>query len=50
MTPTEAQAILRRAFAALTRTQRRRLREHAEAKTPILCGSRAFEFVQGKAG
>lgn len=41
---------LRLAFKALTRTQRRRLRAHAEAGTPILCGRRAYEWCDGKAG
>lgn len=46
MTKTEAKHHLRKAFAALTPTQRERLRWHAEEGTPICCGKDAYLYVR----
>lgn len=50
MTPRTAREILETAFAALPRADRLRLRHHAIAGTPILCGTNASHYQVGEAG
>lgn len=50
MTKTEAKAILRRAFSALTARQRGRLREHAKRQTRVLCEQRYQLYADGEGG
>jgi hypothetical protein len=48
MTPSQARGTLTRAFSALPRADKKRLRWHLEQKTPICCGETAHLYADGK--
>lgn len=48
MTPKQAEEILNATFARLTSRQRANIRWHLEHNTPVLCGTKASWYTDGK--